>query len=60
MLYWRRSRSVSLWRGLVMAHLMIPWAYVSYLAAWRAVGRIVTGRNQWTKTRRVAEARHVS
>jgi cellulose synthase/poly-beta-1,6-N-acetylglucosamine synthase-like glycosyltransferase len=60
MLYWRRSRTVSLARGLAMAHLMIPWSYVSYFAAWRAVGRIILGRTQWTKTRRVVEARHTA
>ena len=53
--YFRRSRSVPLWRALLMAHLVIPWSYVSHLAVWRALGRIVLRRNAWSKTVREAE-----
>ena len=54
--YWRRAgRSVPLWKALLMAHLLVPWSYLSYAAAWRALGRIVLGRNSWAKTRRDVE-----
>lgn len=54
-LYWRRSEETSVLRGIIMAHLLVPWSYLSYLAAWRAFSRILLGRNGWTKTRRVVE-----
>ncbi|MEU8782892.1 glycosyltransferase family 2 protein [Streptomyces sp. NPDC048637] len=53
--YWWRGRTVPLWKGLVMAHLMIPWSYVAHLAAWRALARIILRRNGWTKTSRESE-----
>lgn len=53
--YWRRARTVSLGKALLMAHLIVPWSYLSYAAAWRALGRIVLGRNSWAKTRREVE-----
>lgn len=53
--YWRRSRTVSLKRALLMAHLMIPWSYVAHVAAWSAFGRIVFRRNGWVKTARETE-----
>ena len=54
-LYWRRAREVSILRALLMCHLMIPWSYVSYVAAWRALARIVLKRQGWTKTARSHE-----
>ncbi len=53
--YWRRTRHVSLWRSLLMAHLLIAWSYVAYLAAWRALARMIAGRTSWTKTTREVE-----
>jgi hypothetical protein len=53
--YARRSPDVPLWRAMVMAHLLIPWSYLAYLAAWRALGRMVFGRNSWAKTTRESE-----
>ena len=54
-LYWRRAREVSIGRAILMCHLMIPWSYVSYAAAWRALGRILLRRQSWTKTTRSDE-----
>jgi cellulose synthase/poly-beta-1,6-N-acetylglucosamine synthase-like glycosyltransferase len=53
--YWRRARSVPLWKAVLMAHLLVPWSYLAYASAWRALGRIILGRNSWTKTKREAE-----
>jgi hypothetical protein len=35
---------------------MIAWNYIGYLAAWRAVSRIVRGRTNWSKTTRSSES----
>jgi cellulose synthase/poly-beta-1,6-N-acetylglucosamine synthase-like glycosyltransferase len=53
--YARRTRDVPLWRAVVMAHLLIPWSYLAYLAAWRALIRMALGRNGWAKTTRESE-----
>jgi cellulose synthase/poly-beta-1,6-N-acetylglucosamine synthase-like glycosyltransferase len=55
--YWRRARSVRMWKALLMAHLLVPWSYLAYAAAWRALGRILLGRRSWAKTRREVEDR---
>jgi 1,2-diacylglycerol 3-beta-glucosyltransferase len=55
-IYARRTRSVSVGRALVLGHLMVAWNYIGYLAAWRAVSRIVRGRTNWTKTTRSSES----
>jgi cellulose synthase/poly-beta-1,6-N-acetylglucosamine synthase-like glycosyltransferase len=54
--YARRTRAVSVGRALVLGHLMIAWNYIGYLAAWRAVSRIVRGRTNWSKTTRSSES----
>jgi cellulose synthase/poly-beta-1,6-N-acetylglucosamine synthase-like glycosyltransferase len=54
-LYARRTRVVSLPRALILGHLMIAWNYVGYVAAWRAVGRMLRGRDNWDKTTRTHE-----
>ena len=54
-IYSRRTRAVSLPRALVLGHLMIAWNYIGYLAAWRALGRLVSHRDNWTKTTRTIE-----
>jgi 1,2-diacylglycerol 3-beta-glucosyltransferase len=53
--YSRRTRAVSLGQSLLLSHLMIVWNYVGYVAAWRAVVRIVLGRSGWEKTARNRE-----
>jgi cellulose synthase/poly-beta-1,6-N-acetylglucosamine synthase-like glycosyltransferase len=57
-LYWRRSEEEPLLRALVMTHLLVLWSYLAYLAAWRAFGRMLIGRNGWKKTARQAEDDH--
>jgi len=54
-IYSLRTRAVSLGRALVLGHLMIAWNYVGYVAAWRALGRMLRGRNNWDKTSRTSE-----
>jgi 1,2-diacylglycerol 3-beta-glucosyltransferase len=54
-LYWRRAEETTIRRAMLMSHLMIPWSYVAYLSAWRALGRILVGRKSWTKTARIVE-----
>ena len=55
LLYARRTRAVPAWRAFLLAHLMIAWNYVGYLAAWRALARMVIGRTGWHKTARTSE-----
>jgi 1,2-diacylglycerol 3-beta-glucosyltransferase len=54
-IYARRTRAVTLRRALVLGHLMIAWNYIGYLAAWRAVARMLRGTSDWTKTSRSHE-----
>ncbi len=54
-IYARRTRAVTLGRAVVLGHLMIAWNYVGYLAAWRALVRMVRGRSNWDKTTRSVE-----
>lgn len=54
-LYFRRVRSYGIVRSLLLGHLLILSAYLSYLACWRALYRIVRGRRGWDKTRRSQE-----
>jgi 1,2-diacylglycerol 3-beta-glucosyltransferase len=54
--YARHRDEVSLPRALGLAHLMPLYTYVWYIAVWRALGRIVTGRHSWAKTARLTEA----
>ncbi|WP_371481996.1 glycosyltransferase family 2 protein [Kitasatospora sp. NBC_00315] len=44
------------WRSLGWGLAYAFYIYLFYVTAWRALARIVTGRNQWAKTRRNAEA----
>ncbi|MEU3876902.1 MULTISPECIES: glycosyltransferase [Streptomyces] len=53
--YWRRAEDLPLWRAIVCAHLLMPWLYVSFIACWRAIYRIATGRHGWSKTDRADE-----
>jgi len=54
-IYARRTRAVTMRRALVLGHLMIAWNYIGYLAAWRAVARMLRGNTDWTKTSRSRE-----
>lgn len=53
--YYRRARGHRLGRSLLMSNALVLWSYVSYVAAYRALGRILLRRSGWTKTARVAE-----
>lgn len=55
LVYARRTRTVSLGRSMLLGHLMLLYNYVGYLAAWRAVGRMIRGRRGWAKTARAME-----
>ncbi len=54
--YARRTQAVSLGRALVLGHLLILWNVVGYLAAWKALIRMLRGRTGWSKTSRTTEA----
>jgi cellulose synthase/poly-beta-1,6-N-acetylglucosamine synthase-like glycosyltransferase len=53
--YWRRSRDMSLLSALILGNLLPAYNYVWYIAMWKAVGRIVTRHTGWAKTARVIE-----
>ncbi|MFC8454524.1 glycosyltransferase family 2 protein [Kitasatospora sp. NPDC057223] len=54
---WKCERGVGLWRSLGWGLAYFAYIYIFYITSWRALGRLVTGRNQWAKTRRNAELR---
>lgn len=56
LVYARRTGAVRLRTALLLGHLMIIWNYVGYIAAWRAVARIVRGQRGWVKTTRTVDA----
>lgn len=53
--YARHVDEVSLPRALGIAHLMPLYTYMWYVAAWRALTRLVMRRQGWAKTDRLAE-----
>ena len=55
LVYARRTRAVSVRTALLLGHLMIVWNYVGYVAAWRALARIVRGHRGWDKTTRTVD-----
>jgi 1,2-diacylglycerol 3-beta-glucosyltransferase len=54
-LYFRRDEKASLLRAIGLAHLMLAFNYLSYIAAWIAVYRMLRGATSWDKTGRAAE-----
>ncbi len=58
--YFRRNREHGFWSAVWMSHLLVPWSWMSYLAAYRALGRILMRRHSWAKTSREAEAATLS
>lgn len=55
-LYYRsRSRDISLPRTIVLAHLMPLYQMMWLVAGWRAVGRMISGKNGWAKTARIGQ-----
>ncbi|MFI6213205.1 glycosyltransferase [Nocardia brasiliensis] len=56
LVYWRRTDDLSVWQPFLYAPAQVLWNYVSFIAVWRAIFRILTGRRGWTKTERTVEA----
>ena len=54
--YARRQAGLGVVRGVLLAHLLVLWNYVLFLACWKAVVRMIRGQRGWAKTARVAEA----
>jgi 1,2-diacylglycerol 3-beta-glucosyltransferase len=53
--YHRRS-DAGLVRSIALAHLAVVGSYVTFIATWRALGRILLRRGGWVKTSRHREA----
>lgn len=49
------SRGLSLVRGVVVMHLYVGYAVLWFVAGWRAVWRVITHQNGWSKTARTEE-----
>jgi 1,2-diacylglycerol 3-beta-glucosyltransferase len=58
LLYARRTEGERVLAAIGKAHVNVFYAYVNMLAGWRALGRILAGRTDWAKTKRVAESGH--
>ncbi|MEU0663743.1 glycosyltransferase family 2 protein [Streptomyces lavendulocolor] len=58
-LYYKRCRGtqahIGFLRAIGLAHLLILWNYVAYIACWRALFRICRKREVWDKTARSVE-----
>ncbi|WP_191243902.1 glycosyltransferase family 2 protein [Amycolatopsis deserti] len=52
---WKCLRSKNFLRGLGMGLAYALYIYTFYITSWRALARLVRGRNGWTKTRRNTE-----
>ena len=56
-IYWlRHERRGSVLRGVGWGLAYSLYIYTFYVTAWRAVVRLIRGRNGWAKTRRNAQA----
>jgi len=55
LIYWRRSRDISILRALALGNLLALYNYIWYVAQWKALGRIITRRGSWAKTNRTSE-----
>jgi len=55
-IYVRREERGSLWRGVIWGVGYWLYMYQSYICVLRALGRVIAGKNGWTKTRRNAES----
>ncbi len=49
------ARGWSRLRYLVLPHVYVGYAFLWFVAGWRAVGRVLTGRGGWSKTDRSVE-----
>jgi 1,2-diacylglycerol 3-beta-glucosyltransferase len=57
-LYGRQQGKAHPLRALLLGHLLLLGNYVTYVACWRALFRLLTGANSWQKTQRHAERTH--
>ena len=55
LVYRHRTRDISLLTAIALGHLLFVFNYIWYLAEWKALVRIVTGKGGWSKTARVTE-----
>jgi cellulose synthase/poly-beta-1,6-N-acetylglucosamine synthase-like glycosyltransferase len=55
LLYARRTEGERVLSAVGKAHVNVFYAYANMVAGWRALGRILIGRADWAKTKRVAE-----
>ncbi len=55
-IYHRRT-DVGLWRSFGYAHVAMLGSYLTFVATWKAVGRVLWGRESWAKTARAHEPR---
>ena len=55
LVYRRQTQSLPRRRVAVLAHLFIVYGYLWFLAGWRAVWQVGTGRRGWAKTSRTVE-----
>lgn len=55
--YWRQERAhgISWLQAFALFHLFALYATLWYIAGWRAVFRLLTGRSGWAKTDRIQE-----
>ena len=51
----RRDPRLRLGQAFVLGHSFVVMNYMSFICAWRAVSRILRGKNSWAKTDRIAE-----
>jgi 1,2-diacylglycerol 3-beta-glucosyltransferase len=56
LLYARRSENEHVVSSIVKGHIHVFYAYINMAAGWRAMGRIMLGRDNWSKTVRLVEA----
>src|SRR5699024_3668667 len=54
-IYWQQEHSLSWLKAIIVFHVFALYATLWYLAGWRAVFRMLTGRTGWTKTDRIKE-----
>lgn len=55
LMYWRRTGDQPLGKSVAYLHAQPIWMYIAFIAAWRAVWRILSRRRGWNKTERVEE-----
>jgi 1,2-diacylglycerol 3-beta-glucosyltransferase len=53
--YQRQTRALSRWRTAVLSHLYIAYAYLWFVAGWRALWQAGSGRRGWAKTSRTVD-----